>query len=410
MSDYPSTIYNPRAKENKSGVVFNPDKKTVLYAEDLSLIDAEIVAIETILGLDPTGEFETIGAFLQALASAIGSIPSSLLDLSDTPSSFTDKAGFKVVVNEGETGVEFVEDTPFTPDSVPMFYGIKKGGFRGLPHSIQIDSDAIYSIHDTYNEVFKSNKDTLATIGHTNLYLSTLNCITTDDDYIYLFAGNDRVYKISKTNLSSISNSYIGKGIIAAVNDENYIYGYDSYTDKIVKISKSTLSVVTDSADTLSAVGRILCQDTDYIYCATSSASGVKKIAKATLAAGTTLDSYDGTILDFDTDGTYLYFSQSGMSLVAMYLLSDFEYPYYYLNFDNDITSIFVSDGYLLVIDGTTSRAILCTTSDRNILTESPANTETSLSFGFSFPHFIYGGSTFNCLIKRPIVNFYIES
>lgn len=47
MADYPDTIYNPRVKENKSGVVFDPTKKTVLYAEDLQALDDEVVAIET---------------------------------------------------------------------------------------------------------------------------------------------------------------------------------------------------------------------------------------------------------------------------------------------------------------------------------------------------------------------------
>ena len=48
MADFPDTIYVPREKENKSGVVYDPTKKTVLYSEDISKLDAEVVSIETI--------------------------------------------------------------------------------------------------------------------------------------------------------------------------------------------------------------------------------------------------------------------------------------------------------------------------------------------------------------------------
>lgn len=48
MADFPDTIYAPREKNNKSGVVYDPTKKTVLYSEDISNLDAEVVSIETI--------------------------------------------------------------------------------------------------------------------------------------------------------------------------------------------------------------------------------------------------------------------------------------------------------------------------------------------------------------------------
>jgi len=47
MANYPDTIYSPRAKENKSGVVYDPTKKTVLFVEDLTKAEDEIVALET---------------------------------------------------------------------------------------------------------------------------------------------------------------------------------------------------------------------------------------------------------------------------------------------------------------------------------------------------------------------------
>jgi len=47
MADYPNTVYAPRAKENKSGVVYDPLKKQVVYVEDITKLEAEVVAIET---------------------------------------------------------------------------------------------------------------------------------------------------------------------------------------------------------------------------------------------------------------------------------------------------------------------------------------------------------------------------
>lgn len=47
MADYPNSVYVPRTRENKSGVVYDAGKETVLFAEDLNYTDAEITAIET---------------------------------------------------------------------------------------------------------------------------------------------------------------------------------------------------------------------------------------------------------------------------------------------------------------------------------------------------------------------------
>jgi len=46
MAQYPSTIYTPRARENRSGVTYDADKKTVIFAEDLKKSDDEVIAIE----------------------------------------------------------------------------------------------------------------------------------------------------------------------------------------------------------------------------------------------------------------------------------------------------------------------------------------------------------------------------
>lgn len=49
MADFPTTIYAPRAKANRPNVVYNAEKSTVGYAEDIQKLDAEVVALETYL-------------------------------------------------------------------------------------------------------------------------------------------------------------------------------------------------------------------------------------------------------------------------------------------------------------------------------------------------------------------------
>jgi len=67
MADYPSGVYAPRTKANKSGVVYDDTKQTQLFAEDVTKLDAEVVAIETELGATPKGVFASVSALLKTL-------------------------------------------------------------------------------------------------------------------------------------------------------------------------------------------------------------------------------------------------------------------------------------------------------------------------------------------------------
>lgn len=72
MTDYPGEIYSPRTKSNKYGVEYNESKETIIFAEDIKKLDDEVVAIETELGINPSGEYDSVAAFLQYLLSQIG--------------------------------------------------------------------------------------------------------------------------------------------------------------------------------------------------------------------------------------------------------------------------------------------------------------------------------------------------
>ena len=97
MADYPTSVYAPRTKANRAGVVYTPTKTTVGYAEDISYLDAEVVAIETDLlqknGITtitshatPTINTDTCGhVTITAQAEAITSMTTNL---SGTPKNF----------------------------------------------------------------------------------------------------------------------------------------------------------------------------------------------------------------------------------------------------------------------------------------------------------------------------------
>ncbi len=49
MSDFPTGVYSPRTKANRPGVTYDPDNQYAGYAEDVTKLDDEIVAIEQFL-------------------------------------------------------------------------------------------------------------------------------------------------------------------------------------------------------------------------------------------------------------------------------------------------------------------------------------------------------------------------
>jgi hypothetical protein len=68
MTAFPDSVYSPRSRENRPGIVFDAAKKQIVYAEDLQAIENEIVAIETELIANPGGGG---GAFYRATGDAI---------------------------------------------------------------------------------------------------------------------------------------------------------------------------------------------------------------------------------------------------------------------------------------------------------------------------------------------------
>lgn len=74
---YPSDIYQQRPLENLPGLVYDPENKKTLFAEDILALATEIIGIETTLGTN----FEPgAGAELP-----VGAVYTTTIDLEDEP-------------------------------------------------------------------------------------------------------------------------------------------------------------------------------------------------------------------------------------------------------------------------------------------------------------------------------------
>ena len=74
MADYPATYYNPRVKKNWPDVVFDSNKKAIIFKEDFDSLENEIKAIEQELGLYVSGSYNTLKERVEDIESKIEGI------------------------------------------------------------------------------------------------------------------------------------------------------------------------------------------------------------------------------------------------------------------------------------------------------------------------------------------------
>jgi len=121
MANYPTSIFSPRVLVDRVGAVYDALKTKVFYAKDHNDPLAEIVAIETELGTNPKGAYADVKAWLTALSSAVGTIVTTFLGLSDTPSSYAGSGGKVVAVKSDASGLEFISAPGGDPlDAYPV--------------------------------------------------------------------------------------------------------------------------------------------------------------------------------------------------------------------------------------------------------------------------------------------------
>ncbi len=168
MADYPSAIFAKRTRENKNGVVYDADKTTILFTEDIDKGDLEITAIETELGTLPKGAFGSVKLRLEDIEADTATIP------------------VKATGAEIDTGTN---DTKFvTPKAVTDSTILKKSGgiLTGevdLGENAGLKLDSVLSGDEKYSGIVESG-----TAGAT-LAVGDLCYLKTADGQWYLTDG-----------------------------------------------------------------------------------------------------------------------------------------------------------------------------------------------------------------------------
>lgn len=64
---YPNTYDEFRETENRADVVYDPDQKKRVFAEDINNTTAALAAVQAILGLNPDAGWGTVVQYCQAI-------------------------------------------------------------------------------------------------------------------------------------------------------------------------------------------------------------------------------------------------------------------------------------------------------------------------------------------------------
>lgn len=83
-AEFPAEIFEQRDLENVPGVTYDDTIKTRIFAEDLIALAAEITAIETILGQNVNGSYDTVLDWLEALEAGGGGGGTTILETVST--------------------------------------------------------------------------------------------------------------------------------------------------------------------------------------------------------------------------------------------------------------------------------------------------------------------------------------
>lgn len=406
MAKYPSSIFDPRPKENRLGVEFNPAKKTVLFAEDISSIDEEIVAIETILGLNPQGEHETVGDYLQALESVISSIPDSFLDLVDTPSSFEGMGGKSLVVKDDESGIEFGDPSAGGEDHI--FLTTSKGGYivRNVP-KVEIYDDYIILYEKQMSCLHIYNKDTL-TIKSNKYFTDQADVLfTVSDSYIFAFnLSNLMMYVYNRSTCSEIKSYPLNINVpLAMCATDDFVYFRDADTNKIFKINYVDNSVSALTTFAVSSTASKILQDDNYLYVLSSTNSKVDKINKTTGAKTLSFSLMQGSVFDFCISSDKVYITDSVSKDVSVYLKTEGSFPYSFITVDEIKTLVRYSNNYLVVFLPSRKKYVLIDTNEEIVLADSCLIFGDNILIDFYFPDIVFLPTPLGRFITHKIKN-----
>jgi hypothetical protein len=152
MSSYPSGIYDPRSKENAYGIVYDPNKLTVVFAEDITGLDSEVVALETELGLNPKNTSLSVAERIKGIRSLSNSnsdvivIKQGHVGIGQTsPAQKFEVIGSNADVNYAGSFI-LLNDSPDVPYATAALYILNETNYgSGLRNSIYCaDSNPSY--------------------------------------------------------------------------------------------------------------------------------------------------------------------------------------------------------------------------------------------------------------------------
>ncbi|MFA5360326.1 MAG: hypothetical protein WC349_05255, partial [Patescibacteria group bacterium] len=239
---------SPRTKINKDGVNYDSAQTTKLYSPDVTKLDDEIVSIETELGFNPKGAYDSVAAYLAALAGAVAGIVTDFLGLTDTPDSYAGSAGKVVAVKGDATGLEFITAA---------------GGEKCTGAEIDTGTD------DAKFATSKAIRDSGLLNGVIAGELAAMTAFTAlvDADVFLLEASADsnKKYKTLWSNIKSVLKTYFDTVYTAkAVYDAIVAASGGDYTTLGAAISAGALSIFVkdgtyaESAITVPANARIV--------------------------------------------------------------------------------------------------------------------------------------------------------
>ena len=242
MASYPNSIYTPRERENRSGVVYDPAKKSVWFKEDADAIENEIIAIETeiIDIIDHNLKSIRDGHLynFQSWKRLLATQPYKALEILKK-------------VWTGETGEDMCLSLTF--DGTYIYAGLNISPAK----VIKIDPSTMTTVSSWTGE---SGED----------YCFSL---TFDVTYIYagLYTSPAKVIKIDPSTMTTVSvwTGETGEdGCLVSTFDGTYIYvSLGASPAKVIKIDPSTMTTVSVwTGETDESWGNALTFDGTYIY------------------------------------------------------------------------------------------------------------------------------------------------
>lgn len=279
MSDFPSSIYTPREKENKSGVVYNPANKTVGYVEDITKLDDEVVALETLFGKNSDGQTTPIaGAVLKGKVNGkskwstelfidtngrvgIGTTnPGQKFEVKDTTSGYTNVAKFWNNVGSDNEGVQIsLQVGPYENTYIRQNSG--SGTQSGPGDALDTIIMNTWTTNDNGDLIFGTNNTEQMRVNHNgNVGIGT----TTPTAKLHLKGSGST----SATEAMRLTDSS-GNGALMVVQDGGNVGIGTRNPTALLDVNSNLLRIrIAKTPATAGASGNVgdICWDENYIY------------------------------------------------------------------------------------------------------------------------------------------------